>query len=108
MFCGFMVVLMAYGTLSFAIAYLPLAIYACQKFLRTNNKLFLVLLTTTIPLSFFSGHFQISLYFLLTITAFIAFRSEEHTSELQSPDHLVCRLLLEKKKMIRSIEVSDC
>src|SRR5207244_10904955 len=29
-------------------------------------------------------------------------RSEEHTSELQSPDHLVCRLLLEKKK--RNIE----
>src|SRR5258708_20543882 len=27
-------------------------------------------------------------------------RSEEHTSELQSPDHLVCRLLLEKKKRI--------
>src|SRR5947208_12448169 len=26
-----------------------------------------------------------------------AARSEEHTSELQSPDHLVCRLLLEKK-----------
>src|SRR5258708_11287584 len=29
-------------------------------------------------------------------------RSEEHTSELQSPDHLVCRLLLEKKKQIAS------
>src|SRR5947208_12260251 len=28
----------------------------------------------------------------------LAPRSEEHTSELQSPDHLVCRLLLEKKK----------
>src|SRR5947208_15033979 len=28
----------------------------------------------------------------------VGFRSEEHTSELQSPDHLVCRLLLEKKK----------
>src|SRR5258708_30473863 len=28
-------------------------------------------------------------------------RSEEHTSELQSPDHLVCRLLLEKKKYRR-------
>src|SRR5438876_8982364 len=27
-------------------------------------------------------------------------RSEEHTSELQSPVHLVCRLLLEKKKQI--------
>src|SRR5258708_26837587 len=30
-------------------------------------------------------------------------RSEEHTSELQSPDHLVCRLLLEKKKKQSSI-----
>src|SRR5207244_9195264 len=29
------------------------------------------------------------------------FRSEEHTSELQSPDHLVCRLLLEKKKYVK-------
>src|SRR5258708_32028775 len=29
-------------------------------------------------------------------------RSEEHTSELQSPDHLVCRLLLEKKKIASS------
>src|SRR5258708_21038440 len=29
-------------------------------------------------------------------------RSEEHTSELQSPDHLVCRLLLEKKKRINA------
>src|SRR5258708_26159601 len=28
-------------------------------------------------------------------------RSEEHTSELQSPDHLVCRLLLEKKNITR-------
>src|SRR5258708_12788846 len=34
-------------------------------------------------------------------------RSEEHTSELQSPDHLVCRLLLEKKKkkkLYRSVQ----
>src|SRR5258708_20440718 len=30
-------------------------------------------------------------------------RSEEHTSELQSPDHLVCRLLLEKKKVLSVI-----
>src|SRR5258708_21790803 len=35
-------------------------------------------------------------------------RSEEHTSELQSPDHLVCRLLLEKKKKKkREREVRD-
>src|SRR5258708_20981398 len=37
---------------------------------------------------------------LLVVVQTINFsvRSEEHTSELQSPDHLVCRLLLEKKK----------
>src|SRR5258708_21003522 len=29
-------------------------------------------------------------------------RSEEHTSELQSPDHLVCRLLLDKKKRMHN------
>src|SRR5260364_449875 len=33
-------------------------------------------------------------------------RSEEHTSELQSPDHLVCRLLLEKKKKQINITIS--
>src|SRR5258708_15107738 len=33
-------------------------------------------------------------------------RSEEHTSELQSPDHLVCRLLLEKKKTNRERQKS--
>src|SRR5258708_37359247 len=33
-------------------------------------------------------------------------RSEEHTSELQSPDHLVCRLLLEKKKKNIQIEIA--
>src|SRR5258708_21229774 len=35
-----------------------------------------------------------------TLGILIESRSEEHTSELQSPDHLVCRLLLEKKKNI--------
>src|SRR5258708_24998133 len=37
----------------------------------------------------------------------VAVRSEEHTSELQSPDHLVCRLLLEKKKKRHHGRVGD-
>src|SRR5947208_9360340 len=44
--------------------------------------------------SLFEGY----LWLLGAIVLFIVARSEEHTSELQSPDHLVCRLLLEKKK----------
>src|SRR5437879_11530082 len=35
----------------------------------------------------------------------LAQRSEEHTSELQSPMYLVCRLLLEKKKKTKRIKV---
>src|SRR5438552_8576681 len=35
------------------------------------------------------------------------FRSEEHTSELQSPDHVVCRLLLEKKKKSRDFTQNE-
>src|SRR5438552_14244052 len=34
-------------------------------------------------------------------------RSEEHTSELQSPDHLVCRLLLEKKNRLEQRHTDD-
>src|SRR5438876_1530913 len=37
-----------------------------------------------------------------------ATRSEEHTSELQSPVHLVCRLLLEKKKGVNLDPMSEC
>src|SRR5262245_64145808 len=36
--------------------------------------------------------------FATTVAGVVATRSEEHTSELQSLRHLVCRLLLEKKK----------
>src|SRR5258708_18405528 len=35
-------------------------------------------------------------------------RSEEHTSELQSPDHLVCRLLLEKKNQDDNLKRDAC
>src|SRR5438876_5768317 len=35
----------------------------------------------------------------------VSVRSEEHTSELQSPVHLVCRLLLEKKKSILTVSL---
>src|SRR2546429_5108016 len=40
--------------------------------------------------------------FVLAFLAGRFFRSEEHTSELQSRLHLVCRLLLEKKKQVTS------
>src|SRR5947208_1132599 len=44
---------------------------------------------------------------ITTTTAFVT-RSEEHTSELQSPDHLVCRLLPDKKNDAVDICVCVC
>src|SRR2546426_6298544 len=40
-------------------------------------------------------------------TSAVALRSEEHTSELQSPCNLVCRLLLEKKKNKQQFKISQ-
>src|SRR5258708_27718987 len=51
------------------------------------------------PVLLFSGGKDSIVMLHLALKAFRpGRRSEEHTSELQSPDHLVCRLLLEKKK----------
>src|SRR5258708_19937368 len=53
------------------------------------------------------NQFQFSVGQRLTGDVELIFRSEEHTSELQSPDHLVCRLLLEKKKT-KNISNTHC
>src|SRR5438552_3552619 len=62
-----------------------------------------VMLSNTAPssISYFGSHWnRPTASFPTRPTEPRSFRSEEHTSELQSPDHLVCRLLLEKKKNI--------
>lgn len=75
MFCGFVVVWMAYGTLSMAIAILPLTIFCIEKSFQRLQKRWLAILSISLPLSLFSGHFQTSLYFFLFSLAFIIFKS---------------------------------
>lgn len=70
MFCGFLTVWMGYGTLDYAILFLPLALFAIEQFFKKGKPYFLLLLMVTIPLSFFSGHFQISIYFFLFVLCF--------------------------------------
>src|SRR5438552_10738964 len=53
---------------------------------------------TTLFRSRFSMSQPVSVFHRGFVAKWFSSRSEEHTSELQSPDHLVCRLLLEKKK----------
>src|SRR2546429_4825289 len=60
---------------------------------------------TTLFRSYYQGirGLEVSAHFFITRQGEVwQFRSEEHTSELQSRLHLVCRLLLEKKKNHRS------
>lgn len=74
MFCGFITVWTGYGTLSFAILFLPLALFCIEKYYKTNKWKFLLLLSLSVPLSFFSGHFQISLYFILAVIIYILYK----------------------------------
>src|SRR5258708_18615755 len=46
-------------------------------------------------------------FFIAMVILLAELRSEEHTSELQSPDHLVCRLLLEKKNTYSTTRMSS-
>src|SRR5437016_10949840 len=71
-----------YATFVFAFIYLPIVVLVVYSFNRDGVG------------GFPPRHFTLGWYTVL-------FRSEEHTSELQSLTNLVCRLLLEKKKQNR-------
>src|SRR5690625_5523587 len=62
------------------------------------EPLFLILNRATLLAAGLAALMTITAIMLITTT--IRLRSEEHTSELQSRGHLVCRLLLEKKQII--------
>ena len=74
MFCGFMTVWMGYATLGYAILFLPFSLFNIEKYYQTRKLRFLILLSISIPMSFFSGHFQISLYFFIFILAYIFYK----------------------------------
>src|SRR5258708_31766987 len=63
-----------------------------------ENKTFFSLLFSRRWQPFSSSLAASGFFMALRLPIARGWRSEEHTSELQSPDHLVCRLLLEKKK----------
>lgn len=92
MFCGFLVSWMAYGTLGFAILYLPLALFAIEKYFDQEKAKYLFLLCISIPLSFFSGHFQISLYFLLFLSSYLLFKAFQ-TKNIRSSIYLSLAVL---------------
>lgn len=74
MFAGFITVWMAYGTLSYALLWLPLILYAVQRSFNKRSVFPLILVSLALAASFFSGHFQTSLYVALATLAFAIFK----------------------------------
>lgn len=75
MLSGFIVTWMSYATLGYAILFLPLSILALEKYFEKKSPIWLFVLSVSIPLSFLSGHFQISLYFLIFVMAYLIFKA---------------------------------
>lgn len=82
MFCGFLTSWMGYGTLGYAILLLPYALLFVDEFLEKGKFRYLVLITSLIPLSLFSGHFQTSVYFLIALFGYILFFSINKRKQL--------------------------
>lgn len=79
MFCGFIVVWMAYGTLGYAVLFLPLILYAMNMYIQKGNALAALLVAFGTGLSFVSGHFQMSLYVFLYALSFALYRKTAGT-----------------------------
>lgn len=75
MFCGFIVTWMAYGTLAYAVLYLPLLLYAIDRWVEKQVYWSLALITFCVPLTVFSGHVQTSMYILLTGAVYGIYRT---------------------------------
>jgi hypothetical protein len=75
MFCGFITVWMAYGTLGYAASFLPWILWGVASDFRKKSFFSRLVVAFGVAASFLSGHFQISLYVLGAVSAFIIFRS---------------------------------
>lgn len=81
MFCGFITVWMAYGTLSMSAAFLPLCLYGIEKTFNSKKVRYSFLLFLGVSISFFSGHFQTSLYVALYCLIYIFFKILQYSKE---------------------------
>ena len=108
MFSGFITTWMSWSTLSLAIAFLPLALYSIEKYFELRKPIYLLILFISIPLSFFSGHFQTSIYFLGLTTLFLFFKFFETKNKkafINSLIFLILGFLSTSIQILPSIEL---
>jgi uncharacterized membrane protein YfhO len=73
MFCGFMVTWMAYGTLGFTVALVPLILWGIEKYMEKADRRYGIPITLGLVFSFLSGHFQMSVYVFLFSLSYAVF-----------------------------------
>jgi len=81
MFCGFLVTWMSYGTLGFAILFLPIILWSITRYFRTKSFYAYSVGAFSLMCSFFSGHFQISVYVCIVSFFYVLFetiKSKKH------------------------------
>ncbi len=102
MFCGFMTVWLAYGTMSWALLWLPLVFYAIEKSFKKITPISLLIISFSLAASFFSGHFQIGLYVLLASLAYLVYRL---IASRQVKTFLICFLFIVLGILLAAIQI---
>ncbi|MDO8269236.1 MAG: YfhO family protein [Candidatus Levybacteria bacterium] len=108
MFCGFLVTWMGYATLGYAILPLPIALWTILQYADNKKLVWLIFLAFTVMCSFFAGHFQTSLYFVLGIFLFILYQiilTKNKRPYLEALVFVVVGLLLSMPQILPSMEL---
>lgn len=107
MFCGFLTVWMAYGTLGWAVLWLPLLFAAVLMHVNRRSWLNLVIVSLSLAWSFFSGHFQMSMYALIALAAFIVYqavRTKRAGASIELGLAVVLGLMLSAPQILPSLD----
>ncbi len=107
MFCGFMTVWMAYGTLGWAALWMPLLFASVLRHFQKRSRKNLFMLSIGLAWSFFSGHFQMSMYVLIAVCAFAGFvtwRYKDFKRGVELFLGILIGLLLSMPQLLPSVE----
>lgn len=107
MFAGFMVVWMAYGTLVMAVVFLPLLLYLVEKYFEKKSVMILPVISIVTACSYFSGHFQTTIYIIGMTILYILYKSyttQDKTKGIVTLLYIFLGVLLAMPQIIPTLE----
>lgn len=108
MFCGFITVWMAYGTLGWAVLWLPLLLLVSRKHFNKRSWAGPLIISAGLAWSFLSGHFQMSIYVLLALIVFIVcqmYRTKHIQAGIELGAGVLTGLMLAAPQILPSFDV---